>query len=151
MGELRDGLRGHRLIFPASLSKSNLAAGTHDPALAEADVAFGQPDPKQCMELPRLKWVHLTTAGYTRYDRDDLRQAFRSRGATLTNSSQVYSEPCAQHALAYILAMARRLPYCVDDQRTTRPWHAHEHRSRCRLLNGQTIVILGFGAIARRL
>jgi phosphoglycerate dehydrogenase-like enzyme len=63
----------------------------------------------------------------------------------------VYQEPCAEHCLAMILALARRLPQCVTDQQTTRPWNAAEHRIQCRLLTGQTVVILGYGAIARRL
>ena len=68
--------------------------------LNDADIAVGQPDPMQVMNLPRLKWVHLTTAGYTRYDRDDIREAFRRRGAMMTNSSMVYAEPCAEHVFA---------------------------------------------------
>src|SRR5262249_17394433 len=81
-----------------------------DPALAQADIAFGQPDPKQVIELPNLRWVHLNTAGYTKYDRDDVRAALKSRGGILTNSSGVYSEPCAQHVMAMILSLARGLP-----------------------------------------
>ncbi|MDB5300692.1 MAG: putative 2-hydroxyacid dehydrogenase [Phycisphaerales bacterium] len=151
LAELRARLRNHMLVFPSSLHKSNLAAGGADPSLAEADVALGQPDPQQILQLPRLKWVHLTTAGYTRYDREDLRQAFRQRGAILTNSSAVYAEPCAEHVFAMMLSMARRLPQCIDDQRASRPWHAAEHRERSHLLVGQTVLILGFGAIASRL
>src|SRR3954468_21529316 len=71
----------HQLVMPPLLQTSNLAVGGVDPLLAGADIAFGQPDPKQLLDLPKLKWVHLTTAGYTRYDRDDLRAAFKSRGA----------------------------------------------------------------------
>jgi phosphoglycerate dehydrogenase-like enzyme len=151
IAELRQRVAVHRLVFPAALQKSNLAVGVADPLLAEADIAFGQPDPEQVMMLAKLKWVQLTTAGYTRYDRDDLRAAFRGRGAALTNSSSVYSEPCAQHAMAFMLGLSRRLPQCMDDQRGGRPWHALDHRSRCHLLSGQTVLILGFGAIAKRL
>ncbi|MDB5291480.1 MAG: putative 2-hydroxyacid dehydrogenase [Phycisphaerales bacterium] len=151
LAELRERVGNHTLVFPSNLHKSNLAAGGVDPTLAEVDVALGQPDPQQIMQLPRLKWVHLTTAGYTRYDRDDLREAFRRRGAVLTNSSAVYAEPCAEHVFAMMLSMARRLPQCVDDQRGSRPWHAAEHRERSHLLLGQTVLILGFGAIANRL
>src|SRR5688572_12499525 len=88
----------HKLVFARSLQSSNLAAGEPDPQLAEADVAFGQPNPDEILKLPRLKWVHLTSAGYERYDRIDLREAFKARGAILTNSSSVYDEPCAEHA-----------------------------------------------------
>lgn len=151
MAELRDSVAGHRLIFPAGLQKSNLVAGGADPALVEANIAFGQPDPVQAMQLPRLRWVQLTSAGYTRYDRDDLRQAFAARGAVMTNSSSVYAEPCALHVLAMMLAIARDLPACWDEQRGPRAWRAAEHRARCQLLLGKTVVILGFGAIAARL
>ncbi len=87
-----------------------------DPLLEQADIALGQPDPKQIMNLPRLRWVHLTSAGYTRYDRPEIKSALRARGAILTNSSSVYAEPCAQHVLAMMLGFARQLPQCQDEQ-----------------------------------
>lgn len=148
--ELKLGLASHRLVF-ASASTGNLAGAGFDPDLEKADVALGQPDPVQIMSLRRLRWVHLTSAGYTRYDRDDLKAAMRTRGAALTNSSAVYAEPCAEHALAMMLSLARRLPQCVADQQSTRPWHAAEHRIRSRVLVGQTALVVGYGAIGRRL
>ena len=60
--------RPHRVIFLGS-GKGNLVTGAADPLLADADVAIGQPDPDQVIALPRLRWVHLTSHGYTRYDR----------------------------------------------------------------------------------
>jgi phosphoglycerate dehydrogenase-like enzyme len=151
MRKLVDGVRPHRLVIASATSASNLDGGTHDPSLDEADVAFGQPDPQQIMETPRLKWAHLTTAGYTRYDNDTFREAFRRRGAIMTNSSSVYDEPCAEHALSMILALARRLPQALIDQTTTRSWNYLPLRAESRLLEGQTVLIYGFGAIARRL
>jgi phosphoglycerate dehydrogenase-like enzyme len=150
MRELRDGIAPHRLMVPGDRT-INLVVGRPDPLLAQADVAFGQPDPRQIIELPNLRWTHLTTAGYTRYDTEPVRTALRSCGAALTNSSSVYDEPCAEHVLSMMLALARRLPQSWVDQSTTRPWHAAEHRIHSRLLVGQTALILGFGAIARRL
>lgn len=151
MDELRRGIAPHRLIQPAARSASNLVAASADPLLAESDIALGQPDPVQVMILPRLKWVHLTTAGYTRYDTNVFRAAMKSRNGILTNSSSVYDEPCAEHVLSIMLAISRQLPQCWQEQATTRAWHAAEHRSRCHLLVNQTALILGFGAIARRL
>ncbi|HWE04579.1 MAG TPA: D-2-hydroxyacid dehydrogenase [Tepidisphaeraceae bacterium] len=149
--ELRRRVAGHRLVFPSGLQTSNLAVGAADPLLNDADVALGQPDPVQVMQIPRLKWVHLTTAGYTRYDRDDVREAFRARGALMTNSSMVYAEPCAEHVFAMMLAMARRLPQSRADQLGPRSWLTSERRIQSRLLVGQSVLILGFGAIAARL
>lgn len=151
MDELRGGIGANRLIQPDVRHQSNLVAAAADPLLAEADVALGQPDPRQVIASSRLRWVHLTTAGYTRYDTDAMRNALRARGAIMTNSSSVYDEPCAEHVLAMMLAVSRQLPECWADQNATHAWRAAEHRIRCRLLRDQTALILGFGAIARRL
>jgi phosphoglycerate dehydrogenase-like enzyme len=141
----------HRLVMPPLLQASNLAVGKADPLLAEADIAFGQPDPNQLLELPRLKWVHLTTAGYTRYDRDDLRAALKAQGAQLTTSSGVYEEPCAEHAFAFMLSLARQLPQMLVEQARDQSWRQAHHRARSRLLVGQTAILYGYGTIARRL
>src|SRR5687768_2988942 len=74
--------------------------------LTDCGIAFGQPDPQTVIESPQLRWVHLSSAGYTNYDNDRVREALKKRGAILTNSSSVYDEPCAQHALAMMLAFA---------------------------------------------
>jgi phosphoglycerate dehydrogenase-like enzyme len=148
---LKKGVLPHQLIFARSLQASNLDAGAPDPQLAKADVAFGQPNPDALLDLPKLKWVHLTSAGYERYDRADLRKAFAARGTILTNSSSVYDEPCAEHALAMMMALARRLPDAWERQRTDHAWPAAAIRANCHLLVGQTTLILGYGAIARRL
>lgn len=151
LSELRERIKGHRLVLSPTMQKSNLVQGEHDPLLNDADIALGQPDVKQTMELKRLRWVHLTSAGYTRYDRDDIRQALRQRGAAMTNSSEVYAEPCSEHLLAMMMALGRRLPQGMVDQLGPQSWHAAEHRAQCRLLLGQTVLILGLGAIGRRL
>ncbi|HEY6403570.1 MAG TPA: D-2-hydroxyacid dehydrogenase [Blastocatellia bacterium] len=141
----------HRLIYATEANESNLAAAPVDPGLAEADVAFGQPDAEQAMRLDKLRWIHLTTAGYTAYDRDDFKNALRARGAMLTNSSGVYDDPCAQHALAMMMAFARRLPESLKAQLDDRAWHWMRRRSESFLLTGQTALLFGFGAIAIRL
>lgn len=148
---LEQGLAGHRLIFSTQLSASNLAKAAPDPALREADIAFGQPDPELALDCPRLRWAQLTTAGYTRYDTPEFRAGFGARGALLTSSSGVYDEPCAEQVLAFMLAQARQLPASHESQRTDHAWPHLERRAICRLLLGQSVVLLGFGAIGRRL
>src|ERR1051326_565012 len=94
IAELRQGLLGHKLLL-SSAKTDNLGTTGPDPLLEEAEIAFGQPDPEQIINLPRLKWIHLTSAGYTRYERAEVRAALLARGASLTSSSAVYAEPCA--------------------------------------------------------
>lgn len=148
---LRDGIQPHRLVYATEMQTLNLAGGGPDPLLAEADIAFGQPNAEQVMQLEGLRWIHLTSAGYTKYDREDLRNALRGRGAILTTSSTVYQEPCAEHALAMMMALTRQLPRSLDEQRTTHSWETDEIRNGSRLLAGQRVLLLSFGAIAQRL
>jgi phosphoglycerate dehydrogenase-like enzyme len=148
---LQEGTRDHRLVLSSVRDSSVLAGGVPDPALAEADVAFGQPSAADCLRFPRLRWVQLTTAGYARYDTDEFREGFRARGARLTKSSVVYAEPVAQHVLGMMLALGRVLLPSYRAQLTDHAWHYLEHRRQSRLLTGQAVLLLGYGTIGRRL
>ena len=140
---LRAGVEPHELIF-AQEATGNLSAGGPSDQLVGADIAFGQPDPDQVISLPNLRWVHITSAGYTRYDRDD----FRSAGKAFTNSSSVFDDPCAQHLLAFMLAECRQIPASLQ---ASPNWSFTELRPKTSVLKDQTVLILGYGAIARRL
>ena len=148
---LTEGTRAHRLCFTAQTSANVLDAGQTDPAMRTADIAFGQPHAGDCMDNPKLRWVEVTTAGYTRYDTPEFRENFRARGAAFTNVSAVFSEPCAQHVLGMMLALGRQLLPSYRAQLTDHAWHFLDHRRDSRLLTGQTVLLLGFGAIGRRL
>lgn len=159
--ELRPGARalfaeglaaaGCRLIQSAKSSRSVLAEGGPDPALGEADIAYGQPDPDDVMANRRVRWVAISTAGYTRYDREDFRAAMHARGTVVTNASGVFATPCAEHLLAMMLSLGRQLPKYVLNQAGPHGWPYLEDRYEMTLLTGQTVVILGYGAIGKRL
>ena len=151
LASLRVGLGAHRLVRAAELTTCYQPIGRHDPSLAEADIAFGQPEADQCVTSTRLLWIHLASAGYTTFASGDVRAALLALGIPLTNSSSVYDEPCAEHALAFMLAEARQLPGSIRDQSTSRAWNTGPTRADSFLLKGQTVLLVGFGAIARRL
>lgn len=146
---LTKGVGPHRLLFFEPVEDGRRGAALD--ALHSADIAFGSPDARAASECERLLWIQLNTAGYTSYDHADLKEMLKTRGTRLTNSSAVYDEPCAQHLLAMMLALARGLPSALDAQRGERAWRMHDLRPGLRLLNGQTVLLLGYGAIARRL
>lgn len=148
---LLEGTRGHKLVFSEHASTSVLDAGKPDPALAKADIAFGQPDAAQCLANEKLRWIEVTTAGYTRYDTPEFREEFQARGSAFSNVSEVFADPCAQHVLGMMLALGRQLLPSYDDQRTDHGWEYIDRRYHSRLLTGQTVLMLGFGAIGRRL
>ncbi len=149
--QLTEGTRAHRLIFSSHASANVLMAGATDPELGKADIAFGQPVADECLRFQKLRWVEVTTAGYTRYDTPEFLEAFRARGAAFTNASGVFADPCAQHVMAMMLALGRSLLPSYRDQLTDHSWQYEERRYHARLLTGQTVVMLGFGAIGRRL
>ena len=144
---LKEAIGERRLLMFAEDDESDAA---HN-ALRTAHVAFGYPSPAAALRSENLRWIQLNSAGYTTYDHDEIKQQLVERRIVLTNSSSVYDEPCAQHLLAMITGLARQLPAALDSQRSDKAWEMIRLRASSPLLNEQTVVMLGFGAIARRL
>jgi phosphoglycerate dehydrogenase-like enzyme len=140
----------HRLIL-AQKPEHVLDVGTSDPRLLEAEIVFGQPDPGAITQSEKLRWLQLSSAGYARYDNDEIRSVLKRRSASMTNSSSVFDEPCAEHLMAFLLADARQLYPSFENQRGPRSWPQNELRETMRLLVDETVFIIGYGAIGRRL
>jgi phosphoglycerate dehydrogenase-like enzyme len=140
----------HKLIL-AQKSEHVLAVGSLDPRLLQAEIVFGQPDPAAIIQSEKLRWLHISSAGYTRYDTEEIRSALKKRSTPMTNSSSVFDEPCAEHLMAWVLADARQLYISHENQRGTRGWPQNELRENMRLLADETFLIVGYGAIGRRL
>ena len=135
--ELRESVAPYILILPERSAASVLDAPPPDPALRGAEIALGQPDPQAALSSPTLQWIHLSTAGYTRYDNAHFRAAADARGLLVTNSSSVYAEACAEHALGFLLAQARRLPRSVTNARRARGCGVEILRNASRCLAGK--------------
>jgi len=145
---LRERTASHQLLIFGE--KEDGLTGEPRQALQHSDVAFGYPDPQAIVASDSVRWVQLNSAGYTNYDVETIKQALRTRGTVMSNSSSVYDEPCAQHLVAMMMSLARNLPGALDNQRESKSWPMQELRAHSPLLNGQTVLILGFGSIARR-
>lgn len=151
---LRQGLAAFpdlELVLPGNgFAGSNLVEGPSDPGLLHATVAFGQPNVEDLLKSESVRLVQLTSAGWARYDRDDLKAGLRSRGALLCTASHVYHEPCAEHLVAFMYAQARQLPAAWHNQADGRDWPVGRLRAGSRLLTGQRAILLGYGTIAAR-
>lgn len=145
------GTVGHELVFPARPVVSVLSKGEPDPQFSTVDVAFGQPDTTAIAVAPKLRWVHISSAGITRYDTPEFRAHATGRGLPVTNSSGVYDEPCAVHALSFMLAHARKLPRSLRTRVSSAAPEWQALRDASSTLRDETVLLLGFGAIARRL
>lgn len=142
---LRAQIAPYDLIIDAS-GVNNLTAGAGDPRSREAEILFGQPAVEDILKSTAKKWMHITSAGYTRYDTPEILGHLKETKTAFTNSSSVYDSPCAEHALAFILAHNRRLAPSLN----ARTWTYSELRPQTRILEGQNILIVGYGAIAER-
>jgi len=148
---LQEGTKGHQLVLPQKPAASVLTKSERDPQFATVDVAFGQPDPVAIAEAGQLKWIHVSSSGIMRYDTREFRALMAQRGIVVSNSASVYNEACAAHALSFMLAQARKLPLALKTRTAdgTAAWHAV--RGSCRTLRGETVLIVGYGAIGKRL
>lgn len=98
-----------------------------------------------------MKWIHVSTSGITRYDNAKFRALMADRKIMVSNSASVYNEACAIHALSFMLAQARNLPRAFKTRTAsgTPAWQALRNSSTT--LRGETVLILGYGAIGKRL
>ncbi len=148
---LRDGVAAHELVFPAKMAESVLGQSLAGPEFAQVEVAFGQPQVEAVLASDKLRWLHVSTAGYTRYDSAEFREAMRSRGIPVTNSSSVYADACVDQFMSFLMAQSRQLlPNLASRCRPgSEEWF--QLRESAVPLRGQSLVILGYGTIARRL
>lgn len=110
-----------------------------DPAWVEGVVCNGLFLYHSLEELPKLRFVQLTSAGL---DRVPL-EALRARGVRVCNARGVYSVPMAEFALAGVLALCKELRFFAARQREGR-W---EKRRDLRELAGRAVTILGCGSV----
>ncbi|HQY89184.1 MAG TPA: D-2-hydroxyacid dehydrogenase [Tepidisphaeraceae bacterium] len=152
LARLKQSVQPYEIVHASAQIESVLHTTPRDPVISNCEIAFGQPEVRDVIETKSLAWIALTTAGYTRYDNDEVRRALAARGAQLTNASAVYSEPTSQHLLAMMLAMSRQFPLAIADQLGAKSWNQEAVRSRSRLLDSNsTVFIVGFGSIGARL
>ena len=111
--------------------------------VADAECAIGTNNGARAQKLlnaaPKLRWYHSVGAGV-----EDLVGVpeFRARGITLTNNSGSYDIQIAEHAIAFILAGAKRL-HVYRDQQSRRNWKEHRQDE----IRGATLVVYGLGSI----
>lgn len=91
-----------------------------------------------------LQWQHLPFAGVERV----ITPALVERGILLTNSSGVSAPNMAEHLVAMMLAFARALPFFVKAQ-PERQWKPFDPEPTVFELTGQTVLLLGTGAIGK--
>jgi phosphoglycerate dehydrogenase-like enzyme len=116
--------------------------------VADAEVFIGwRLQPEEFTAATRLKWIHAPTAAVHQLMFPDL---VASR-VLVTSSTGVHGPVVAEHAIAVILALAKRLPQAMRYQAQHRwsqeqLWREHP---RPREVAGATVAVIGMGHIGR--
>jgi phosphoglycerate dehydrogenase-like enzyme len=118
------------------------------PELPDTDIFVGYSlRPKQLKEAKKLQWIHSTAAGVAQLMYPELRDS----GILVTNPSGIFSVPMAEHTIGLLLALARNFPDSVRGQDRC-AWVQQDlwdKPQRLTELNGQVLLIIGFGSIGR--
>lgn len=95
-----------------------------------------------------LRWIQVYSAGVDRYRFPEL----LSSDITLTNLKILQGPEIADHALALLLALTRRLNDIIP-RREAQEWAIEEFRTTRRPieLHGKTAVVIGFGGIGTQI
>jgi len=119
-----------------------------DIELAEtADAAFALAVSRDAIgRATRLKWLHCSGHAIGHFPLADL----AARGVVVTNSRGIQAIPIAEHVMACLLALARRLSVTLHDQQqhAWRPNDLIGERSPW-LLAGRTLGVIGAGSLGQ--
>jgi phosphoglycerate dehydrogenase-like enzyme len=104
---------------------------------------------KQLKEALKLKWVHSTASGVAQLMYPELRDS----GIVVTNPRGIFAVPMAEHTMGLLLALARNFPDSVrhQDKKHWGPQEIWDRPQRLTELNGQLLLIVGFGSIGQEL
>jgi phosphoglycerate dehydrogenase-like enzyme len=99
-------------------------------------------------QTKRLRFIQSIGAGTDQFPREE----FASRGIRLASARGVNARAVAEHAMALMLALSRRLPEARDNQ-SQRVWRGMigDLSQREDELGGKTLLVVGLGDIGGRL
>jgi len=129
-----DGRIGDRTLALAESAAEERAL------IGDAEVAVGGDlRPELLAAADRLRLFACSSAGVGHLDMD----AFRERGVAVTNASGVHGPNIAEHAIGWMLMIARRLDEGIRRQER-REWN---HFQAFGELHGSRVCVVGLGAI----
>jgi phosphoglycerate dehydrogenase-like enzyme len=131
-----------RRLFPGDVFRHAQSDAEAEEMIGDAEIAFSSHiTPQQLAIAGRLRWVHSPAAGVGNM----LYPTMVQRAITMTNGRGTSAENIAEHVLALVLAMFRRLPEALTRQ-AEHVW-AQDELSGPRTIAGSRILIVGLGSI----
>lgn len=105
----------------------------------EANVIIGNVDPFYLQEAKNLEWLQLNSAGADRY----VKKGVLPENVTLTNATGAYGPGVAEHMLAVLFSLQKKLHLYRDNQNQCE-W---QDEGVVMSLRGGTLLIIGLGDI----
>jgi phosphoglycerate dehydrogenase-like enzyme len=138
---LRSDFPQHRFVYIKDYAEI-------DREIPDAEVFIGWTmRPEQLAAARKLRWVHSPAAAVHTL----IFPEFVASGVTLTNAREVHAPVVAEHVMALMLALAKRIPDCVGLQQR-HAWGQQalwEESVRPREIAGDTLGVVGLGSIGR--
>jgi phosphoglycerate dehydrogenase-like enzyme len=140
-----EGVATLRARFPAIEFLHATTPEQRAQGLTDCDVAYSWIlNAAELATAPRLQWVHTSAVSVDTLCLPEL----VARGIAVSNSRGVQAVPIAEHVMAVVLALAKQIPFVVENQLASRwaqnaftgprlPW----------LLKGRTLGVVGVGTI----
>jgi phosphoglycerate dehydrogenase-like enzyme len=111
---------------------------------ADADAVIGYCSADVVAAAPRATWVQVYSAGAERCMQTT---AVREGHVTLTNMQKMSSPVIAEHVIAMMLALARRLPQFVQVMPDGDWSQGYAFEDQMQSISGKTVLVLGLGGI----
>lgn len=108
--------------------------------ISDADAVLGTLNQEQFRAAKKLKWLHVHSAGVENALFPDL----VSSSVVVTNARNVYGPQIADHAMAFLLTLTRKLNTTIPAQ-SKEEWP--KGREGMYELDGKTAVVIGVGGI----
>jgi D-2-hydroxyacid dehydrogenase (NADP+) len=133
-----------RAEFPQVEVTSSFSKRHDDDALRGADVMIGWALlPEQLRAAASLRWIYSITAAVDQF----LYPELTASDIAISNAGSVHGPVVAEHAIAMVLALARRLPSAVRYQER-RKWAMEAiWKERPREIRGASMTVVGLGSI----
>lgn len=107
---------------------------------AEILLTYGEDlTPEHIREAQSLKWIMVVSAGLEKMPFE----AIRERGIMVTNAKGIHRIPMAEYTMSMILQTARNSKTIIENEKN----HKWDRSVKMVELHGQTVLILGVGAI----
>ena len=113
--------------------------------LADCDIAYTWIlKDHELAKAPKLRWVHTSAVAVETLCLDEL----FARSIAVSNTRGVQAVPIAEHVMAVTLALAKQIPFVIENQQQAR-WAQNEFMDERlpRLLKGRTLGLIGVGTI----